>query len=307
MDPTAGSNSSATTSKSNSTELMIALSQIQQLIPLLDYRPGGLTHLLPTLLTPLLPTNETSSGEVMQRYRANLDHAFRVSSELVARLSDGSSVGTALNLAERLMQEGDEKARILRVRKKRRLFVEQEKVLEVNSWGPPVPPRTHAARTAKDGTEGKERHDAAKRGKAEVSAFLPSQNPDNIISSSAQQYLEPPKTPQAVQKYLSALHSYLKTAAERGLLPAGVALKRIRARVASFTETEFTLELQVAQVMKAVIDATPSFADDNADAEDAEATGELQSVDLAGVTLGGVNENIVSATACFHLHHLNVL
>ncbi len=52
-------------------------------------------------------------------------------------MQDGAPVANALDLADRLMRSGDEKARVLRVRKKRRLFMEQEKVLEVNNWGRP--------------------------------------------------------------------------------------------------------------------------------------------------------------------------
>ncbi len=160
MDSTpSGSRPSTAAAAPNSTELMIALSQIQQLIPLLDYRPGGLTHLLPTLLTPLLPVGDANNGgagpEALQRYRANVEHAFRVAGELAGRVQDGASVGSALELAERLMKEGDDKARMLRVRKKRRLFVEQEKVLEVNNWGPPIPVRQSVA--SKSGAADKER------------------------------------------------------------------------------------------------------------------------------------------------------
>ncbi|SPO24301.1 uncharacterized protein UTRI_03569 [Ustilago trichophora] len=277
--------SSGSGSNSNSTELMIALSQIQQLTPLLDYRPGGLTHLLPTLLTPFLPTADSVPGESVQRYRANVDHAFRVAGELVGRVSDGSSIGSALTLAEKLMREGDEKARMLRVRKKRRLFSEQEKVLEVNSWGPPVPsrPNTTAIKTGNDVAK-----EAAKKDSQEMRAFLPSQNPYNTILTPAQQDLLPPTTAQAVQKYLIALHSYLKTADEKALLPAGISLRQIKARIATFRQGEFSLEVQIGSTVKAVIDASAAFS--------SEGGGELASVDLAGLTVGGVNETITTTT-----------
>ncbi|TKY88499.1 hypothetical protein EX895_002487 [Sporisorium graminicola] len=292
--------SAATSSSPNSTELMIALSQIQQLIPLLDYRPGGLTHLLPTLLTPLLPVQEAVPGESMQRYRANVDHAFRVASELVGRVQDGASVGSALQLAERLMQQGDESARLLRVRKKRRLFVEQEKVLEVNTWGPPVPPRYTAVAKPPSGTDKSEEAQQEKsKEDVDISAFLPSQNPPNTILSTQQQNIPPPTTPQAVQSYLAALRSYLKTTVDKGLFPPTVQLKHIKARIVTFTPEAFTLEVQVAQLVKALVDASVSYAprSSSESAETAETPeAELKTVELAALTLGAVAESISSTT-----------
>ncbi|SJX63316.1 uncharacterized protein SRS1_14136 [Sporisorium reilianum f. sp. reilianum] len=281
----------ASSSSPNSTELMIALSHIQQLIPLLDYRPGGLTHLLPTLLTPLLPVQDAVPGESMQRYRANVDHAFRVAAELVARVQDAASVGGALELAETLMAQADEKARLLRVRKKRRLFVEQEKVLEVNSWGPPVSPRPAAV--VKPAAS--EQSSTAKL-EVELSAFLPSQNPPNTLLTTAQQTLPPPTTPQALQGYLSALHSYLQTAVAKGLFPPTVQLKHVKARIVAFSPEGFTLEVQVAQLVKALIDASVAYAPRSAEAAEAEEEAELTSVELAALTLGGVSESITSTT-----------
>ena len=278
----------------NSTELMIALSQIQQLIPLLEYRPGGLTHLLPTLLTPLLPLQETVPGESMQRYRANVDHAFRVAAELVGRVQDGASVGSALELAERLMQGGDEKARILRVRKKRRLFVEQEKVLEVNSWGPPVPPARSAA-SAKNPPQPAHKSEEAKEEQVEVSAFLPSQNPPETILAPSQANLGPPTTAQAVQSYLAALHTYLKTTVDKGLFPPTIQLKQIKARIVAFGPEGFTLELRIARLMKAFVEASMIYAPTSA-SEPTEQQGELQSVDLTALTIGGLDEAITSTT-----------
>ncbi|CBQ73479.1 conserved hypothetical protein [Sporisorium reilianum SRZ2] len=278
----------ASSSSPNSTELMIALSHIQQLIPLLDYRPGGLTHLLPTLLTPLLPVQDAVPGESMQRYRANVDHAFRVAAELVARVQDAASVGGALELAETLMAQADEKARLLRVRKKRRLFVEQEKVLEVNSWGPPVPPRPAAV--VKPAAS--EQSSTAKL-EVELSAFLPSQNPPNTLLTTAQQTLPPPTTPQALQGYLSALHSYLQTTVAKRLFPPTVQLKHVKARIVAFSPEGFTLEVQVAQLVKALIDASVAYAPRSTEAEE---EAELTSVELAALTLGGVSEPISSTT-----------
>lgn len=282
---------SSSSPQPNSTELMIALSQIQQLIPLLDYRPAGLTHLLPTLLTPLMPqpANESVPGETMQRYRANVDHAFRVAGELVGRVQDNSTVGPALELAERLMKDGDSKARMLRVRKKRRLFTEQEKVLETNSWGPPVPARAQTNAASKSAEEKKEEDS-----KAELKALLPSQDPSSSNPALSQRSLSPPRDAKAVQGYLVALHSYLKTAAEKGLLPPGVGLKQVKARIAAISEEGFTLEVQVTPLLKAFIDATPSFTTDE-DAGDEQK--QLSSVNLAGLTVGGINETIVSAAS----------
>ena len=246
----------------------------------LDYRPGGLTHLLPTLLTPLMPVNDTVPGESMQRYRANVEHAFRVANELVSRVSDASSVGSALTLAEKLMRQGDDKARMLRVRKKRRLFVEQEKVLEVNSWGPPIPPR---ATTTKPGSE-------RPKTEEELNTLLPSQNTHPVALTTAQKDLPPPTTAQAAHKYLLALHSYLKSADAKGLLPSGIPLKHVKARISSLTPDALTLELQIGSVVKAVLDATLTF---HPAAEDER--GELQSVELAALTIGGSHETIVSA------------
>ncbi|CDU26201.1 uncharacterized protein SPSC_06395 [Sporisorium scitamineum] len=294
--PPTASSTTASGSSPNSTELMIALSQIQQLIPLLDYRPGGLTHLLPTLLTPLLPVQDAVQGESMQRYRANVDHAFRVAGELVGRVQDGASVGSALELAERLMQQGDEKARLLRVRKKRRLFVEQEKVLEVNSWGPPVPPRSAAVvKPAVSADKSEEAKSNEVKQQVDVSAFLPSQNPSNTILTSSQRDLPPPTTPQAVQSFLAALQSYLKITVDKGFFPPAVQLKHVKARLVTFTSEGFTLEVQVAQVVKALIDASLTYAPRSAEPSEAPET-ELKSVDLAALTLGGVDESISSTT-----------
>ncbi|EST05353.1 hypothetical protein PSEUBRA_005628 [Kalmanozyma brasiliensis GHG001] len=276
---------SATSSAPNSTELMIALSQIQQLIPLLDFRPGGLTHLLPTLLTPLLPTSDATA---MQGYRASVEHAFRVAGELVARVGDGSTpAGAALELAERLMREGDEGARVLRVRKKRRLLAEQEKAMEANAWGPSVPVR------AKDVKADAEKKEGAEQGAVEVSAFLPSQNPANTVLATSQQNVPPPTTAQAVGKYLTALHAYLQTTVDKGLAPQTVPLKQVKARITAFAPQGFTLEVQIAQVIKAVIEASFTYC---STADDANEERELQSVEVAALTLGGVSETITSTT-----------
>ncbi|SOV08694.1 uncharacterized protein UDID_04819 [Ustilago sp. UG-2017a] len=277
------------TSQPNSTELMLALSQIQQLIPLLDYRPAGLTHLLPTLLAPLMPqpTNQSVPGETMQRYRANVDHAFRVAGELVDRVQDNPTVGPALELAERLMKQGDSKARMLRVRKKRRLFTEQEKVLETNTWGPPIPVRVQTNTASKAADEKKE-----DPSKVQIKALLPSQNPNIAALAVQQQPLSPPRDAKAVQGYLAALHGYLKTAAEKGLMPPGVRLKQIRARVATFNTEGFALEVHVVPLLKAFVDATSTSAGADADARDPQQ--QPVRIDLAGLTVGGVNETITS-------------
>lgn len=268
--PTASTSASATAAAApTSTDLMIALSHIQQLIPLLDYRPGGLTHLLPTLLTPLLPTTDPASD--MQRYRANVDHAFRVSTELSSRVLPGSPVGSALDLAERLMRVADEKERLLRVRKKRRLFVEQEKVLEVNSWGPAVPPPKQVV------GEGKKEEVGWK-------SLLPSQNP---TSFSATEPIPPPSSPQTLGTYLNALQEYLRTAWGAGVAPTGIGLKQVKVRVASWGQEGFSLELQVKPLIRAVIDATPTYTPQ----------GQLISVDVAGLVVGGFAEEITSTTS----------
>lgn len=307
MDATVSSSGSGVAgaggSAPTSTELMIALSQIQQLIPLLDYRPGGLTHLVPTLLTPLMPVSEGMPGEAMQRYRANVDHAFRVAGELVARVQDATGAGaaTALALAESLMKTQDQSARMLRVRKKRRLFVEQEKLLETNNWGPPVPPRRPATATATGveptRTEHKAQVDATEQTlKVELQALLPSQNPPNLALTPAQQDLPPPHNTRAVAKYLVALHSYLQTAVARRVAPGKVPLNQIKARVVSVTPLGFTLEVKVAELLRAVIDATTtnsSAADGGGDDEAAAVV--APTIDLAGMTVGGVDEAIVSS------------
>lgn len=298
----AATTSSSGTPPPSSAELMLALSQIQQLIPLLDYRPGGLTHLLPTLLTPLLP-NDAAAAESVQRYRANVDHAFRVAAELVGRVNDSASVGNALNLAETLMREGDEKARLLRVRKKRRLFVEQEKVLEANHWGPPVPSRVAVASKIASATESKQEAEQADQKPAQITAFLPSQNPTKVMLSPAQQNLPSPTHARAVQSYLIALHSYLQLTVEKGLAPPTVALKQVRARILAFAPGGFTLEVQVAQVMKACIEANLTFVTKQ-QAERQELLPLLQSVDVAALTLGAVNESIVSTTPPATICHI---
>lgn len=235
----------------------------------------------------------------MQRYRANVDHAFRVAGELVGRVQDGAPVGNALDLADRLMRSGDEKARVLRVRKKRRLFVEQEKVLEVNSWGPPVPLRANIAAKGVDAQK-KEAEGTADK-VVEVSAFLPSQNPPNTVLAASQQNLPQPTTAQAVQKYFGALHAYLQTTLDRGLAPQTVPLKHVKARIAAFSQQGLTLEVQVAQVIKGRIDASFMYGKvataENVGAEDG-GEGELERVEVAALTLGGVNESIVSVPPC---------
>ncbi|KAJ9479539.1 pH response protein PalF [Pseudozyma hubeiensis] len=291
----ASSSSTATTnatssSQPDSAQLMLALSQIQQLIPLLDYRPGGLTHLLPTLLTPLLPSSD-AQGENMQRYRANVDHAFRVAAELVGRVDDGGSVGNALQLSERLMREGDEKQRLLRVRKKRRLFVEQEKLLEVGSWGPAVPIRDAVVGKKDEAVETKEAGAADGEQPVEMTAFLPSQNPTNTALTPKQQNLEPPTSPQALQTYLAALHSYLSAAVERGLAPPTIPLKQVKARITAFSAESFTLEVQIARAVRACIEASVIYAPTPSSEQPL-----LHSVDLATLTVGAVNESITSTT-----------
>ncbi|GAC97674.1 pH response protein PalF [Pseudozyma hubeiensis SY62] len=298
-----GASSSATTATANATsssspnsaQLMLALSQIQQLIPLLDYRPGGLTHLLPTLLTPLLPSSD-AQAESMQRYRANVDHAFRVAAELVGRVEDGGSVGNALQLSERLMHEGDEKKRLLRVRKKRRLFVEQEKLLEVGSWGPAVPIRAAVVGKKDEAVESNVAEDAGQQS-VEMTAFLPSQNPTNTRLTTKQQNLEPPTSPQALHSYLAALHSYLSVAVEKGLAPPTIPLKHVKARITAFSAESFTLEVQIARAVKACIEASVIYAPTQAsDAKGESRTQQppLNSVSLASLTVGAVNESIVS-------------
>ncbi|ETS61998.1 hypothetical protein PaG_03551 [Moesziomyces aphidis] len=233
----------------NSTELMIALSQIQQLIPLLEHRPGGLVHLLSSLLIPLCAEG---GPEAMQRYRANVDHAFRVSAELVAR-TQGGPVGTALELAEKLMHDGESK-RLLRVRRKRRLFTEQEKLLDGS--GPPIPQSQPQAAEAKQDAE------------ARVLPVLP--------LTSAQQGLAWPTSADAVQQYLRALHGYLEEAfKEKG---RDGALKHVKARVASFSQAGFEVEVQVSPILKARIEVT--VAESN--------------IDIASLAVGAMTESITS-------------
>ncbi|KAJ1581367.1 hypothetical protein NDA11_001838 [Ustilago hordei] len=277
----------ASTSQPNSTELMLALSQMQQLIPLLDYRPAGLTHLLPTLLAPLMSqhTNQSLPGETMQRYRANVDHAFRVAGELVDRVQDNPTVGPALELAERLMKQGDSKARMLRVRKKRRLFTEQEKVLETNTCAPPIPVRVQTNTASKTADEKKE-----DPSKVHIKALLPSQNPNIAALAVQQQSLSPPRDAKAVQGYLAALHAYLKTAEEKGLMPPGVPLKQIKARVATFNKEGFALEVHLVPLLKAFVDATSTSTDADVDARDPQQ--QSVRIDLAGLTVGGIKESI---------------
>ncbi|PWN48992.1 hypothetical protein IE53DRAFT_380900 [Violaceomyces palustris] len=185
----------------NSTDLLTAISHIQSLIPLLDFRPPsnlnhqslahnfpppesfqpGLSNLIPSLLLPLNPTrpnlnrsqdtlamamglpNVTLSDhqEAIKRYRLSVDHALRLSEELVRRCTDMNGAGMALLLAEKIMARGegrvvgegkerpsnltggdgsdqqrqdgrggdDESERLLRVRKRRRALLEQERGL----------------------------------------------------------------------------------------------------------------------------------------------------------------------------------
>lgn len=279
----AGSGFSACAPAPNSTELMIALSQIQQLIPLVDYRPGGLTHLVLSLVLPLLPGED--GAESMQRYRGNVEHAFRVAGQLATRVQDMASVGSALELAQRLMKERDETTRILRVRKKRRLFVEQQKLLEANNWGPPAPMPVRSNVTSAAAEE------TTKRQEVKMTAFLTSQNPPNVELTQAQREVPPPKSAGDVQMYLAALHTYLKTAAEAGLMPQGVGLRQIKARVANFSKTGFSLELQVAPVIKAFIEATPTY---ETATDHVEASSDLINVELARLTVGALTEAIVS-------------
>lgn len=210
----------------------------------------------------------------MQRYRANVDHAFRMAAELSARVQHGTPVGAALELAERLMKEQQgstgEKERLVRVRRKRRLWVEGEKVGEVAGWGPAVPPRSEAKKDDKAGQR----------------SFVPSQNQHASTPVSG---LIPPKTPTAVQSYLSALRAYLKGSWDAGVGPKEVELKQVKARIARFTEQSFTLEVQVTPLVKAFIDASPKYASDELDAD-------LVSIDLAGLVVGGINEDITSTT-----------
>ncbi|GAK68115.1 uncharacterized protein PAN0_040c6348 [Moesziomyces antarcticus] len=235
----------------NSTELMIALSQIQQLIPLLEHRPGGLVHLVSSLLIPL---SAEAGAEAMQRYRANVDHAFRVSAELVAR-TQGGPVGTALELAERLMDDGESK-RLLRVRRKRRLFTEQEKLLDGS--GPPIPqPRPQAAGSKQDAEAG----------------VLPA-----LPLTSAQQDLAWPTSADAVQQYLRALHGYLEQAF-KGKGRDG-ALKHVKARVASFGQAGFEVEVHVSPILRARIEVTVAES----------------SIDIASLAVGAMTESITSTT-----------
>lgn len=149
----------------------------------------------------------------------------------------------------------------------------------------------------------------------ELCAFLPSQNPPNILFTKPQQDLQPPKTVQAVNNYLVALHSYLKTAHHKNLFPTGINLKHIKARVIAFTPAStFSLEVQVGSIVKAVIDATttittfPSSSTSSTTtsairegenghdpaSEEINKGSEVLSIELAGLTVGGVNETIVS-------------
>ena len=144
----------------SSTELMVALSQIQQLFPLLDYRPPmtmvagpaqcGLSHIIPSLLMPLAPASAqtgipdslaaaiglpNSAQHNVKGYRESVEHALRVAGELERRLAAGGEVAPALALAQSIVQKQakkeEETERILRVRKKRRIMAQHD-----DAWAP---------------------------------------------------------------------------------------------------------------------------------------------------------------------------
>ncbi|PWZ03821.1 hypothetical protein BCV70DRAFT_198010 [Testicularia cyperi] len=275
--------SSSSAPQPTSTELMIALSHIQQLIPLLDYKPGGLSHILPSLLVPLAPLpsvsadplamsmglpglSQSAQHETIKRYRGSVEHAFQLAQQLHFRVQDPNSAGGALELANKLMQNSDRSNRILRVRRKRRLLADHEKALDGSQvYAPPPPPQPQvppassqaansnlAPGSAAD-TSTAQSHPASssdQQPKPPQTSILPSLHPDFAAAHTSQ--IPPPDSPENVRTYLGALQAYFASTPE--LVP--VPLDSLRVRLASFTESGFTLELHVLPLIKALVDAT---------------------------------------------------
>lgn len=250
MDEAASSESKAV--KPTSAELMLSLSHIQQLMPLLDYKPSGLAHLVPDLLLPLVPMASMSSADplavsmglpgltqaaqqdAIKRYREHVQHAFRIASELVLRLHDPDTPAAgAIQLAQQLMQQQgrngaaaeSDKDRILRVRKKRRLLLEQDRLLQSSLL--------HSA---------------------------PAQHTTSAVAKAPQElnrHAEPPTSTHAIQQYLSYLRIHLLNAVPPAATPL---VKRTKIRLVTFASPSdaihsFTLELHIQPVLKAVYES----------------------------------------------------